>query len=57
MEPATCAGLYPVPVPGDDVYKSLSDNSISCYEEMDVLSAPSVEEFIVDSADGCIGVR
>ena len=56
MQTATRACLDLVPVLCDDVHQCLSDHSISSDEKMDVLSALSVEEFVVDGPDGSVSV-
>ena len=57
MQAASCTFLYLFSVLADDVHESLSDNSVSCYEEVDVLSASAVEELVVDGADRGVSVR
>ena len=52
MKTASCALLNLVAVLADDVHQSLAHDSISCNEEVDVLSASAVEELVVDGADG-----
>ena len=57
MQAASGTLLYLLSVLADDVHESLSDNSISCNEKVDVLSASAVEELVVDGADRGVSVR
>ena len=56
MQAASCARLDLLPVLSDDVHKGLSYNSVSCNEQMDVLAALPVKEFVMDGPDGRICV-
>ena len=56
MKPSTCALLDLLTVLSDDVHESLSDHTVSGDEKVDVLTASSVEEFVVDCAYCSISV-
>ena len=56
MESSACTLCNLVPVLCDDVYQRLSDRAEPCDEEVDVLAASSVEEFVMDGADGCVRI-
>ena len=57
MQTSSGALLDLLPVLCYDVHQRLSHHAVSCDEKVDVLSAPAVEEFVMDGADGRLCIR
>ena len=56
MQTTSCASLDLLSVLSDDVHERLSNNAVSCDEEVNVLSASAVEELVVDCSDCAVSI-